>query len=264
MPLNAKDARIFIKFNEDGTRDDTRIEGANLEIIPTENGEIYASVVYADGTYDELDLTNYIETSYADYMLYSGNISDGKEYVRNMESGEPMEKPLYVPTVEEKNKMQANTAKNELHNLAVSAMMAQLAGSDISAHQTEYQSNIATLSDDVALLIPEVYPVWSGNAIEYKKDMRVTYNSVLYKVLQNHTSQETWTPTSAPSLFAKVLTSEGEILEWEQPSSTNPYMKGDKVRYNGKVYESLIDNNVWKPDEYPAGWKEVTETITIL
>lgn len=102
MPLNAKDARIFIKFNSDGTRDDTRIEGANLEIIPTENGEIYASAIYADGTYDELDLTNYIETSYADYMLYCGNSSDGKEYVRNMESGEPMEKPPYVPTAEEK------------------------------------------------------------------------------------------------------------------------------------------------------------------
>ena len=102
MSLNVKDARIFIKFNEDGTRDDTRIEGANLEIIPTENGEIYASAIYADGTYDELDLTNYIKTSYADYMLYCGNSSDGKEYVRNMETGEPMEKPPYVPTTEEK------------------------------------------------------------------------------------------------------------------------------------------------------------------
>lgn len=162
-------------------------------------------------------------------------------------------------TQTEKNQAQADKAKSELHNIAINAMMAQLAGSDISAQQTEYQSNIAVLSDDVALLIPEVYPVWSGNSVEYKKDMRVTYNSVLYKVLQDHTSQETWTPTSAPSLFAKVLTSEGEILEWEQPSSTNPYMKGDKVKYNGKVYESVIDNNVWSPEAYPQGWKEVEE-----
>lgn len=55
-----------------------------------------------------------------------------------------------------------------------------------------------------------------------------------------------------------------KMLDWEQPSADNAYMKGDKVRYNGKVYKSLIDNNVWKPDEYPAGWKEVTETLTIL
>lgn len=171
----------------------------------------------------------------------------------------PKEPEPPEPTQDEKNQKFANEAKVKLENLAVSAMMAQLAVSDISAQQTEYQSNIAVLSDDVALLIPEVYPVWSGNGVEYKKDMRVTYNGILYKVLQNHTSQETWTPTSAPSLFAKVLTSEGEILEWEQPSSTNPYMKGDKVKYNGKIYESVIDNNVWSPEAYPAGWKEVEE-----
>ena len=168
------------------------------------------------------------------------------------------------PPQDELNAQEAAKMKSILEKMATNAMMATLAGSDISAQQTEYQFNIAVLSDDVALLIPEVYPVWSGNGVEYKKDMRVTYNSVLYKVLQDHTSQETWTPTDAPSLFAKVLTSTETIPDWEQPTAENAYMKGDKVRYNGKVYESLIGNNVWKPDEYPAGWKEVTKTITIL
>lgn len=259
MPLNAKDARIFIKFNSDGTRDDTRIEGANLEIIPTENGEIYASAIYADGTYDELDLTNYIETSYADYMLYCGNSSDGKEYVRNMESGEPMEKPPYVPTQDELDEQETAAAKNELQTLAVNAMMMSLADDDLVETKNTYQTKLRSISDGAALKVPELFPHWNGNNKEYVKGDKVLYNDVLYKVLQNHTSQEGWTPTSAPSLFAKVLTSEGEILDWEQPSSTNPYMKGDKVRYNGKVYESLIDNNVWSPDGYPAGWKLIEE-----
>ena len=35
------------------------------------------------------------------------------------------------------------------------------------------------------------------------------------------------------------------------------YNLGDRVRYNGKVYESVIDGNVWSPDVYPAGWTEV-------
>jgi hypothetical protein len=32
-------------------------------------------------------------------------------------------------------------------------------------------------------------------------------------------------------------------------------MKGDKVMFNGAVYESTIDNNVWAPDVYPGGWQ---------
>lgn len=113
MVLNAKDARIFVKFNADGTRDDTRIEGANLEILMIEGKEVYASTVYADETYDDLDLTEYVEITYEDYMLYCGNSPDGKEYVRNMETGEPMEKPPYVPTLEEAKKTKTAALKAE-------------------------------------------------------------------------------------------------------------------------------------------------------
>ena len=51
-----------------------------------------------------------------------------------------------------------------------------------------------------------------------------------------------------------------DIPDWVQPTgASDAYMTGDKVRYKDKVYESLIDGNVWAPDVYPAGWKEVAE-----
>lgn len=56
-----------------------------------------------------------------------------------------------------------------------------------------------------------------------------------------------------------LITDPSVIPEWEQPDSTNPYMKGDKVRYKGVVYVSLIDNNVWSPADYSAGWQIVDE-----
>ena len=87
----------------------------------------------------------------------------------------------------------------------------------------------------------------------------IQYNDKLYKVLQAHTVQENWAPDAAPSLFAEVLTDPtGQtILDWKQPDSTNPYMTGDKVKYEGVIYESLINNNVWSPAAYPAGWKQI-------
>lgn len=35
------------------------------------------------------------------------------------------------------------------------------------------------------------------------------------------------------------------------------YKIGDKVTFEGKHYESVINNNVWSPADYPAGWKEI-------
>lgn len=84
------------------------------------------------------------------------------------------------------------------------------------------------------------------------------YNGTLYSVLQDHTSQADWTPEAAASLFAKVLIPDANVIpEWEQPESTNGYMTGDKVLFEGTVYESVIDNNVWSPADYPAGWTAV-------
>lgn len=113
------------------------------------------------------------------------------------------------------------------------------------------------VDDEGAAQVPNLYPYWR-TGVNYCVGDRVLYNEVLYKVLQAHTSQETWTPSDAPSLFAQVLTSSsGSILEWIQPESTNPYMKGDKVLHNGKTWESNIDNNVWEPGIY--GWAIVDE-----
>ena len=111
------------------------------------------------------------------------------------------------------------------------------------------------LTDEQALHAVAIYPLWRSDG-EYQKDDRVRYNNVLYKCLTAHTAQPSWTPTDAPSLWAKVLVSDtGEPLPWEQPDSTNPYMKGDKVTHNGQTWVSTIDNNVWEPGVY--GWEVV-------
>ena len=112
--------------------------------------------------------------------------------------------------------------------------------------------------DAVALTIQEFYDIWNVG-VTYEVGRYLQYKGVLYKVLQPHTSQETWTPDVASSVYAKVLIDPtGEtIRDWEQPDSTNAYMTGDKVRFEGKIYESVIDNNIWSPTAYPAGWKIV-------
>lgn len=113
-----------------------------------------------------------------------------------------------------------------------------------------------SLSDVDALEALNLFPKWEAQKAGYEKDDRVLYQGNLYKCLQSHTPQAAWTPVAATSLWAKVLIpDENAIPEWEQPDSTNPYMIGDKVMYNGQVYECIINNNVWSPEIY--GWQLV-------
>lgn len=113
-----------------------------------------------------------------------------------------------------------------------------------------------TLDDSTALESPELFPAWRDDTV-YEAGQRVRHDGTLYKVLQGHTSQADWTPEAAPSLFAKVLIPDTEVIpEWQQPDSTNPYANGDKVTHNGKTWVSDIDGNVWEPGVY--GWIEIT------
>ena len=115
--------------------------------------------------------------------------------------------------------------------------------------------NVAT--DEQAIVASAAYPTWKED-IAYEAGARVLHNNILYKVLTAHTSQVGWAPDVAVSLFAKVLIPDANVIPaWEQPDSTNPYVKGDKVMHNGKTWMSDVDGNVWEPGVY--GWSEIAQ-----
>lgn len=124
-----------------------------------------------------------------------------------------------------------------------------------------------SLSDDVAQKSKALYQTWDGGGHAYAQGERVTFDGSLYTCNQAHTSQADWSPTAAPSLWAKHIeagtseTPDAEDPEWVQPDSTNPYPLGARVRHNGKIWESLVANNVWEPGVVGTEtvWRNVTE-----
>lgn len=111
------------------------------------------------------------------------------------------------------------------------------------------------VSDEVALEHLEAFPKWSGDGVAYTVGERVRFDDILYKVLQNHTSQDSWAPNVAPSLFVRVDDPTIEWPDWVQPvGATDAYPAGAKVSHNEKHWISSVDNNVWEPGVY--GWEE--------
>jgi len=107
------------------------------------------------------------------------------------------------------------------------------------------------LTDDELAEIVSLYPAWESG-VAYAVGDLCAYDDVLYEAVQAHTSQVDWTPDIVPALFVRK-SPEGVIPEWVQPTGAqDAYNLGDQVTYEGQVWESTIDANVWAPGVY--GW----------
>lgn len=123
----------------------------------------------------------------------------------------------------------------------------------------------ASLTDEQAMEVVAIYDPWVVNKTYAVGDL-VTYgeNGVgdpqLYRVAQAHTSQADWLPNATPALYTAIGLDNSGYPVWSQPTgSHDAYNKGDIVDYNGTLYESVIDDNAYSPDAYPAGWAVYSE-----
>lgn len=103
----------------------------------------------------------------------------------------------------------------------------------------------ATLTDEVALDYIVLYPAWKVGK-ELSVSDRIKYDGKLYKVVQAHTTQESWTPDLTPSLFEPIdVVNEGTL---ENPIIAAAGMCYFKDKYyldetDGKIYLCTRDDS---------------------
>ena len=94
----------------------------------------------------------------------------------------------------------------------------------------------------------------AGVPVTRKQILR--FNDDLYRVNQDHTTQDDWTPDITPALYTKI--SLEEYHEWVQPTGAHDaYNKGDKVSDEGKHWISEMDGNIWKPGTVAGAWSKI-------
>ena len=118
----------------------------------------------------------------------------------------------------------------------------------------------ADLTNEEKTEMAEIYPVFEiGKAYTIGETVRV--GSRVFEVIQSHTSQSDWLPYDVPALFKEIVPQPpGEsvvVPDFVTPTSETYYKIGDLVRFNGKIYKSLLSVNTHSPKDNPAGWKEV-------
>ena len=119
--------------------------------------------------------------------------------------------------------------------------------------------NVDTDTDKM-LAVASVFPKYEvGKAYKVRDVFSYGENTVgdaqLYQVVQEHTSCAEWLPDKSVSLYKKIGVTTDGYPEWVQPlGAADAYNTGDVVSYNGTLYKSIIDGNVWSPADYPMGW----------
>jgi hypothetical protein len=99
----------------------------------------------------------------------------------------------------------------------------------------------------------------------YAKGSRVRHNGDIWTSTADNNVWEPgavgapWVSDSEEQFEPAPQSPIDEVPEWTQPDAGNPYNTGDRVMFEGNIYESTIDNNVWSPSAYPTGWQLIAE-----
>lgn len=116
-------------------------------------------------------------------------------------------------------------------------------------------SSSASLEDKEASETPELFKKLSESGELIKVGTRINWNGVLkraavdlYDTLENN-------PDNAPTLWEDIEYKDGYRIIPETITVGTAFSKDEYGWWNDKLYKSLIDSNVWTPEQYSSGWE---------
>lgn len=109
---------------------------------------------------------------------------------------------------------------------------------------------LTSLTDEEAYQISFLFDSWDQYK-QYKIGDRVLYNKELYTVIK--VPNNNLPPSLNQECYKKTSPPKDLIEEWTQKN----YNIGDRVKVGDHIYESLINNNNWSPQDFPMSWKLV-------
>lgn len=117
----------------------------------------------------------------------------------------------------------------------------------------------AGLDDKDGSSAVELYPVLKGDGALVKAGARINWNGKLKRAAVDLWDTAQNTPEAAPTLWEDVPYKNG-VRIIPDPITAGAAFKKDELGYWGDdLYKSLLDNNVWTPAAYPAGWEKANE-----
>lgn len=111
-----------------------------------------------------------------------------------------------------------------------------------------------SLDDKIASEGAELFPALKYDGSLVKAGTKVNWNGTVKKAAVDLWDIEQNNPKNAPTLWEELAYRDGIRFIPNVITVTSAFAKGEKGWWNDVLYESLIDANVYTPEQYPAGW----------
>lgn len=128
---------------------------------------------------------------------------------------------------------------------------------DAIAFRKQIEAACICLDDKNASVSPDMFSDMKYDGSFIKAGTRINHNGTLYKATVDLWANETNGPENAPTLWEKLLYHEGIRIIPETITVTTAFSQGEKGYWekDGKVYKSLVNSNVYTPEQYAPNWE---------
>ena len=123
------------------------------------------------------------------------------------------------------------------------------------------ESAIYSVDDKTSSEAVELLPVLKNDNSLIKAGTRINHNSVIKKATVDLWDTETNNPDNAPTLWEDILYRDGYRLIPEIITVTTMFEKDEIGWWKDKLYKSLVDSNVYTPEQYAQNWEIVNKEV---
>ena len=111
-------------------------------------------------------------------------------------------------------------------------------------------------TDAQASLAVSVYPTLKQDGSLIKVGTRINHNGTIIRAAVDLYDTETNSPENAPTLWETLNYKDGYRIIPEVITVGTAFSKGELGWWNDELYESLVDSNVYTPDQYAPYWSK--------
>ena len=111
-------------------------------------------------------------------------------------------------------------------------------------------------TDTQASLAVSVYTTLKQDGSLIKSGTRINYNGTIIRAAVDLYDTETNSPENAPTLWEALNYKDGYRIIPEVITVGTAFSKGELGWWNDELYKSLVDSNVYTPDQYAPNWSK--------